>query len=174
MKKPRKKMHATSAVGPVIRANSQHRPGTSPGCIGLSGFLGSSGPLFAGWKLKEMTYSLVTFSSSSFFGRRILSEAALKQFDSYMFRKGEDLTAARDTTEKACPGFDVIWRMGGQKSHLESHQVHVMGLMIANWRQQVLRFVKSGGIQPPFFRTQLHTCIEAIMVTPAFVEDRQV
>jgi hypothetical protein len=36
--------------------------------------------------------------------------------------------------KKACRGFDVIWRMGGQKSHLEFHQVHVYGINDANFR----------------------------------------
>jgi hypothetical protein len=60
-----------------------------------------------------------------------LIEAAFEQLDSEMFR---EVGFSRLPGTQACRGFNVIWRMGGQKSHLEFHQVHVYGINDANFR----------------------------------------
>src|SRR4051812_432478 len=41
-----------------------------------------------------------------------------------------DLTAARHFLGRR--RFNIIWRMGGQNSHLDFHQVHVIAAMLTN------------------------------------------
>src|SRR3979411_2370800 len=75
----------------------------------------------------------MTFSSSS------LSDAessAILLLNSLIPRCSEEVRISRLPGTQSCAwwGVEVIWRMGGQKSHLEFHQVHLMALVIANFR----------------------------------------
>jgi len=36
----------------------------------------------------------------------------------------------------ACRCFDIVWRIGGQKSHLEFHQVHTIKKLLTDFRDQ--------------------------------------
>ena len=56
-------------------------------------------------------------------------------------------------------GFDIIWRMGGQKSHLEFHQVHANAAMIADFRDTCncgSASLRRGPLKPNF--SNLYKC----------------